>query len=307
MNITSPAMDINDLDLNLLRVFHHLMRTGRVAATARELGISQPGVSNALRRLRDLLGDELFVRTARGMQPTPYAAQLDEPVAYALNTLQAALMRREGFDAASSTRNFTIGMSDLGEIALLPALMDGLANAAPGVTIQTVRNATDDLGSGLEAGRVDLAVGLIPQLKTGYFQRRLFLQRYVCLMRQSHPLAQGNLTRKRYFGADHVLVTSQGSGHAKVDEIIDGEGTPRRIRLRVPHFVSLGHILASTDMLATVPERYAQQCVAPFGLVYRPHPVPLPVVGINAFWHARFHRDPASQWLRGFVASCLAS
>ena len=298
-------MDINALDLNLLRVFHHLMRTGRVAATARELDISQPGVSNALRRLRDLLGDELFVRTARGMQPTAFAAQLDEPVAYALNTLQAALQRREGFDARSSTRNFTIGMSDLGEIALLPALMDALARHAPGITLQTVRNATEELDPALESGRVDLAIGLIPQLKTGYFQRRLFLQRYVCVMRRDHPLAKVTLTKKRYFAADHVLVTSQGSGHAKVDEIIDGEGTPRRIRLRVPHFVSLGHLLATTDMLATVPERYAQQCMAPFGLTYVTHPVPLPVVGINAFWHARFHKDPASQWLRGFVADCL--
>jgi len=281
------------------------MATGRVAATARELGISQPGVSNALRRLRDLLGDELFVRTARGMQPTAYAAQLAEPVAYALSTLQGALGRRQGFTAASSERNFTIGMSDLGEIVFLPALMDALAQAAPGVTIQTMRNAAADLDAGLESGRVDMALGLIPSLKTGYFQRRMFLQRYVCLMRAGHPLAGATLTRKRYFAAEHVLVTSQGSGHAKVDEIIDGEGTPRHIRLRVPHFVSLGHLLASTDLLATVPERYAQQCVAPFGLVYATHPVPLPVVGINAFWHARYHRDPANQWLRGFVADCL--
>lgn len=293
-------MELKDIDLNLLVVFHQLLMERRVSAAAARLGLSQPAVSNALKRLRTLLGDELFIRTSRGMEPTPYANQLAEPIAYALNTIHSGLNQRTTFDPATSTRKFTISMTDLGEIDLLPRLMDRLAQQAPGVTISTVRDTLDNLGDAMEAGHVDVSVGLIPQLKTGYFQRRLFLQRYVCMFREGHELDGRKVTPKRFFEADHVVVVSQGTGHARVDEIIESKGA-RRVLLTVPHFVAVGHILSTTDMLATVPERYAQRCMQPFGLKYIAHPVALPTIGINLFWHAKFNKDPANQWLRGIV------
>jgi DNA-binding transcriptional LysR family regulator len=126
------------------------------------------------------------------------------------------------------------------------------------------------------------------------------VQRYVCLFRQGHELDGKKVTLKRFFEADHMVVVSQGTGHARIDEIIESKGT-RSVLLTVPHFVAVGHILSTTDMIATVPERYAQGCVGPFGLRSIPHPVPLPSIDINLFWHARFHKDPANQWLRGIM------
>jgi DNA-binding transcriptional LysR family regulator len=294
-------MNLKDIDLNLLVVFQQLFTERRVSVVADNLGLTQPAISNALSRLRKMLGDELFLRTARGMEPTPYASQLAEPISYALATIRETLDRKMEFNPADSTRKFTIAMTDIGEIHLLPKLMSRLAAIAPEVTISTVRNASVNLGDEIEAGRVDLAIGLLPQLKSGYFQRRLFQQRYVCMFRAGHVLDKEAVSLEEFLDAQHVVVVSGGTGHAMVDDTITRRGLKRKAVLTVPHFVALGHILSSTDMIASVPERYARECMQPFQLKYLPHPVPLPEFGINLFWHAKFHKEPGNQWLRGVV------
>src|SRR6218665_600770 len=167
-------MELREIDLNLLLVFDRMLAERRVSAVADALGVSQPAISNALARLRKLMGDELFLRTARGWEPTPYALQLAEPVAYAMGALHSALNQKADFDPATSTRQFTVAMTDIGEIYFTPTLMDVLARAAPGVTISTLRNTAVNVRDEMEAGHVDIAVGLLPQLKSGVFQRRLF-------------------------------------------------------------------------------------------------------------------------------------
>ncbi|SFB38334.1 DNA-binding transcriptional regulator, LysR family [Collimonas sp. OK607] len=294
-------MDLKDIDLNLLIVFNQLLLEKRVSAVGETLGLSQPAVSNALNRLRRLLGDELFLRTSRGMEPTPFATQLAEPIAYALSTILNTLNQRATFEPAVSTRKFTIGMTDIGEIYFLPKLMDIVARIAPGVSISTVRNTATNLRDEMEAGHVDLAIGLLPQLKAGYFQQRLFKQHYVCMFRQGHALDKKKVSVEEFERADHVVVISPGTGHDKVDESIARKGIRRNVRLTVPHFVAVGHILSTTDMVATVPERYARECLAPFGLKYVHHPVALPEIGINVFWHAKYHKEPGNQWLRSVI------
>ncbi|WP_017760623.1 LysR family transcriptional regulator [Pseudacidovorax intermedius] len=296
-------MDLKQLDLNLLLVFNQLLAERSVSGAARALGLSQPAVSNALARLRKAMGDELFLRTSRGMEPTPRATQLAEPVAAALQLLQGALRQDQGFDPATSSRAFTIGMTDIGEIYFLPTLMDALAEAAPGVTVSTVRNTAVQLKDEMETGHVDLALGLMPQLRTGFFQRRLFTQRYVCLMRQGHPLDKRRIGLREFSAAEHLVVVSAGTGHGVVEDELARQGIERRVRLTVPHFVALGHILAGTDMIATVPERLAQRMAGPFGLRWLSHPAPLPEIGIHLLWHARLHREPANQWLRQLIAT----
>lgn len=296
-------MDLKQLDLNLLLVFNQLLAERSVSGAARALGLSQPAVSNALARLRKAVGDELFLRTSRGMEPTPRAVQLAEPVAAALQLLQGALRQDQGFDPATSSRAFTIGMTDIGEIYFLPGLMEALAEAAPGVTVSTVRNTAVQLKDEMEAGHVDLALGLLPQLRTGFFQRRLFTQRYVCLMRQGHPLDKRRIGLREFSAAEHLAVVSAGTGHGVVEDELARQGIERRVRLTVPHFVALGHILAGTDMIATVPERLAQRMAGPFGLRWLAHPAPLPEIGIHLLWHARLHREPANQWLRQLIAT----
>jgi DNA-binding transcriptional LysR family regulator len=303
-------LNLRDIDLNLLVVFLQLYKERRVSVVADNLGLSQPAVSNALSRLRKMLGDELFLRSARGMEPTPYASQLAEPIDCALTAIRDSLERQLEFDPMASTRKFTIAMTDLGEIHFLPKLMRRLATLAPGVTISTVRSTGDNnglnLAEELEAGRVDVALGLLPQLRGGFFQRNLFRQRYVCIFRQGHALDKDAMTLQDFEEAQHVAVIAGGTGHAIVDDIIGRRGVKRNVRLSVPHFAALGHILANTDLIATVPERYVRESMAPFGLKYLPHPVPLPEFDVNLFWHAKFRKEPGSQWLRDLMAEISA-
>jgi DNA-binding transcriptional LysR family regulator len=294
-------VELKDMDLNLLVVFNQLLAERSVSKVADKLGLSQPAASNALARLRKLTDDPLFLRTTKGMEPTPYAQQLAEPVAYALGMIHSAVNQKTSFDPATAQRAFTVGMTDIGEIYFLPALMEELARLAPGVTMSTVRNTNVNLRDEMEAGRIQLAVGLLPQLKAGFFQRRLFRQRYVCMFRKGHRLDKRKISLAEFSAADHVVVVSEGTGHGKVDELLERSGVARKVRLTVPHFVAVGHILHHSDMVATVPERLAQALVEPFGLAYTAHPARLPEIAINMFWHAKYHKDPANEWLRGLV------
>jgi DNA-binding transcriptional LysR family regulator len=295
-------LNLRDVDLNLLVVFHELYKERRVSVVAERLGLTQPAVSNALSRLRKMMNDQLFLRSARGMEPTPYASQLAEPISDALTRIRDTLERQLEFDPAASARKFTVAMTDLGEIHFLPRLMKRLGEVAPGVTISTVRNTAVNLADELESGRVDLALGLLPQLKAGFFQRLLFRQRYVCLFREGHVLDKETMSLQDFEAAQHIVVVAGGTGHAIVDDTIARRGVKRNVRLSVPHFVALGHILSTTDLIATAPERYVREGMAPFKLKYLPHPVPFPEFDVNLFWHARFHKEPGNQWLRNVLA-----
>ena len=301
-------MKLTDLDLNLLLVFDRLVQDGRVSRVAESLGLSQPAVSNALRRLRDALGDELFVRSPQGMAPTPYAQQLAGPVAQALQALQGALNVRAAFDPATSERCFTLAMTDVGEIYFLPVLMDALARQAPGVTLQAVTVADAALNEDMAAGRVDLALGSLPRLQAGFFQQALFRQRYVALMRADHPLAaRPQITAAHYRQAAHVRVVSAGTAHGQVDDALRRLGVARVVKLTVPHYVALGHVLGNTDLVATVPQRLAERLTGPHALVARPLSLKLPTSTIAQLWHAHLHRDPGHQWLRALVAECFGA
>jgi len=300
-------MELHQLDLNLLVVFNQLLIERRVSKVADTLGISQPAVSNSLAKMRKIFGDDLFLRTPKGMEPTPFADQLAESVSYALAMIHSGVNQRTTFDPATAKRAFTIGMTDIGEIYFLPALMERLRREAPGVTLSTVRNAAINLRDELESGKVDLALGLLPQLKAGFFQRRLFSQRYVCLMRKGHRLDKRKISLAEFSTAEHLVVISAGTGHGKVDELLLRSGVARTVLLTVPHYVSVGHILRGCDLIATVPERLAERLVEPFGLAAVPHPAKLPDVAINVFWHAKYHRSPANRWLRGVVFDLFGS
>ena len=299
-------MELKDIDLNLLVVFNQLLIERKVSKVAENLGLGQPAVSNALARLRKLFGDELFLRTSNGMQPTPFADQLAESIGYALGMIHGAVNARSSFDPASSKRSFSIGMTDIGEIYFLPQLMRRMHELAPEVSISTVRNTAVNLKDAMEAGHVDLAIGLLPQLKGGFFQRRLFVQQYMCMFRKGHALDKKRLLKSDFFAAEHVAVVSAGTGHGQVDEILDNSSPQRRVKLKLPHFVAIGHILQSTDLIASVPERLAERMAQPFDLRYLPHPVKLPQISINIFWHAKYHKDPANQWLRSLIVELHA-
>lgn len=299
-------VDLRNFDLNLLLVFNQLLLDKSVSVAADRLGITQPAVSNSLKRLRTALKDDLFLRTSKGMEPTPYAQHLAEPVLYALNALQSVLTRRDSFDPLTSTRTFHLAMTDIGEIYFMPPLMERLSQLAPGIRMSTHRPNTGDLQNDMASGSVDLALGLQPNLQAGFFQRRLFQQRYVCVYRSGHPKARTPMSLEMFSALEHVSVVAANTGHSEIDLLLDRAGVKRNIRLEVPHFVAVGHILHSTDMIATLPERFALRCQEPFDLVVSPHPVPLPEIAITLFWHGKYHRDPASLWLRQLIVDLFA-
>ncbi|ABF10585.1 DNA-binding transcriptional LysR family regulator [Cupriavidus metallidurans] len=299
-------MELQDIDLNLLVVFNELLRQRKMSAVARTLGISQPAVSNALNRLRKLLDDDLFLRTSKGMIPTQLAGTLAGPITEALDVIHHSLNARATFDPLTSTRAFTVAMTDIGEIYLLPGLMERLGKLAPGVKISTVCIHGDSLKGAMESGCIDLAIGFLPGLTAGFFQRRLLSQQYVCIFRKGHPLGRRDMTLEAFAMADRVSISAEGTGHTRVDAAIQQAGVTRRSRLSVPHFAALGHILQSTDLIAVVPQAYAERALVLFNLVSAPCPVKISEISVNVFWHATRHREVGNQWLRNVISDRFA-
>jgi DNA-binding transcriptional LysR family regulator len=286
-------MNVQEVDLNLLRVFDAVLNEGGVTAAAARLGLTQPAVSNALARLRKLFGDPLFVRTSAGMDATPFARELAEPVRQALALLESALAHGPGFEPATASRAFRFYMSDLGQIEFLPPLIERAQQRAPGVRLEAVALDVEDIAAALASGTLDLAVGFLPALGPPVQRRALFRDPYVCLMRAGHPLK--SLTRRNFLGASHVLVSYRG-GHRVIEEAFERAGI--RAAVRVPHFTVAPMVLERTDLILTLPARVARVFERGGRLKSLPAPLPIPAADVGVHWHERFEADPGNRWLR---------
>jgi DNA-binding transcriptional LysR family regulator len=290
------------LDLNLLIVFDAILRRKSVSRAAEDVGLSQPAVSNALRRLRAQFADQLFVRIGSEMKPTRLADELGAVIPAALAQIRRGLERRRGFDALNERRTYTLIMTDIGEIVFLPRLLHDFREKAPDVSLRIVRLSARDTPRALESGEVDLAIGFMPDLKSGVYQQQLFTTTYVSILRKGHPAIRGRMTRDQFLGATHAVAEAAGTGHYVIEQQLQRLGVARRIGLRVPNFLALPRIIASTDMIATVPEQLADAFRSiPIRSVR--HPIPFPPLPIKQFWHERYHDDPANRWLRQTCAS----
>ncbi|WP_447044990.1 LysR family transcriptional regulator [Vreelandella sp. H-I2] len=299
-------VQLANIDLNLLVVFDLLYQEQNTQRVALRLGITQPAVSHALKRLRYLLDDELFERTSQGLQPTPRASQLHPGIADALARVSSTLNLQDVFNPELSERTFNLNMTDIGEIVFLPRLLQHFSQAAPGVSLNTVRSHNNDLKYEMEEGQIDLAVGLIPQLGAGFYQQRLFVQRYVCLMRHDHPLATSDFSLEDFRTASHAVVIAQGTGHGIIEAQLARAGVDRPVRLTLPNFAAVPYIVSSSDLVVTVTDKLAEATRKRFGLTVREHPLVFPEIAINLFWHRRFHQDPGNRWLRGLMFSMFS-
>jgi DNA-binding transcriptional LysR family regulator len=263
-------------------------------------------VSNALARLRNLLGDPLFVRTPRGMDPTRYAASIAEGVRQALGLIEATLAGGAAFDPATTERVFRLHMSDIGEMVFLPPLLERLHRAAPGVRIETRSTPQEEIEAALAAGELDLAVGFLPGLRPPVRNARLFIDPYACMMRADHPRIGDRLTQKAFLEASHALVASIGAGHRVIEETLLAHGLSRRIALRVPHFMVVPMILERTDLIVTVPSQVARlfEKMGRFKSL-RP-PVKMAPADVRVHWHERYDADAANRWLRALVVELYA-
>jgi DNA-binding transcriptional LysR family regulator len=289
------------LDPKLLTLFALLYTTRSVTRAAEALDQSQPTVSAWLARLRELLHDPLFVRTAGGMQPTPRAEALVEPVREALQALRRISAPARDFAPAEAQRSFRVCMTDASHITLLPRLLKRVRVEAPRVRLEAAP-IDDKTARELESGEADLALGIIPGLESGFYQQVFYEQDFVCLVSPGHPCARGGLTLEQYRGAAHVEVLS-GKSHALLEEALKAQRVQREVMLQLPGFLGLATVVADTDLIATVPRQIGETLARHGGLAVLQCPVDVPPFTVKQYWHARMHHDPANRWLRNLCAA----
>jgi DNA-binding transcriptional LysR family regulator len=291
-------MHINDIDLNLLRLFDAVYRTRSVSRAAELLGLTQPAASQGLTRLRGLIHDPLFMRSGGGVQPTPKAQRLAEPVRHALATLEQALGETAGFDPALSTRSFHIHMSDIGESRFLPELMVTLRERAPGVRIETRPVPREQITEALDAGRIDFAFGFLPMVKET--QRvQLLKDRYVVLLRAGHPFTRKRRSGKALLEALRELEFVGVRSHADTLRIVQQLQLEGRMRLVTEHFLVLPSIVRATDLAAVMPHNIASGFEGGYAIVEPDFPERDFVVALH--WSKRFEADPGNRWLRAVI------
>jgi DNA-binding transcriptional LysR family regulator len=293
------------LDVEWIWVFDEIYKTLSVTSAADRLGMTQGAASTALNRLRDYYGDQLFVRTSRGMLPTPRAVALQPVLHKVREDLEVARTGALVFEPASSHRTFRLCMTDLGEIALLPRLLGHLRPHAPNVHIEAEK-INPDSPRRLEDGTIDLAIGYMPQLDAGFYQQALFEQDFQCIASLSHPRIGKRLSKSTYVAERHVEVSNPATGHtAMVEKALSSSGVTRDIALRVPSFLAVAQIVSETELLATVPRYYALAMLSREPIRHLDIPYELPRYSVKQHWHARFHSDPGNVWLRKTVAGLM--
>jgi len=305
-------LNFRTLDLNLLRVFDEVMAERNLTRAAQRLSMTQPAVSNALRRLRELMGDELVLRAGYGVEPTPRALMLWPSVRDALQQLRQALAPGE-FHPADAQNAFVLTMADATAAQVVPGLMDTLAREAPGVTLRVLPLTTRDPRQLLESGEVDLAIGHFPgvlaELGAQHLQEasprfmvdRLYDGEYVVVMRKHHPLTDGPLSLDAYCDARHLLVSFSGRPLGFVDEALSAVSRKRRVVLTVNQFFTAGLVVARSDLLTVLPRHFIDATGVADRLVWRPLPLDVPAVHVDALWHRQHQGSSAHRWLREAV------
>ncbi|APV52585.1 hypothetical protein BWI17_21045 [Betaproteobacteria bacterium GR16-43] len=296
------------LDLNLLVVFDMLLRKQSVSRAAEALNMSQPAASAALNRLRATFEDPLFIRSSRGIQPTPRALQLAEPLQSVLDRIKNDMLQQSKFDPASAKRRFVFNMVDVGELVFLPRLLKHFRASAPNADIVTVSTPPDQLEAALQVGDVDLAVGYFRGFQSAsLYQQRLFRHAFVCAMRKDHPVVGENITRKQFLDAHHAVIHPEGKSHELFERALAESALARRVVLRLPHYLAIPMILAESDLIVTVPYAVGQSFAKMGNIKISRVPFDVPSAEVKQFWHARFQNDPANRWLRETVFSLFAA
>jgi DNA-binding transcriptional LysR family regulator len=289
--------------LNLLPIIVALDDARSVTRSAETLGISAAAVSMALRKLRAEFNDQLFIRTARGMVPTPQAERIVEKARPLLEQLQSKALLQERFDPVTARQAFCFALSDVGEMVFLPALLANLHREAPLASVRSVSMSPAEIANGMERGTVDLAIGFYPDLKQShFFQQRLFTHHFVCLLRADHPVVKGRLTVRQFLALEHAVVRAEGRTLEMFEKFLERNRLHRKVSLMTPHFMSIPMIVARSDLIVTVPHALGMWFSATNANL-RTVALPFRVRGVDLkqHWHRRYHEDARSRWLRQFV------
>lgn len=299
-------MNLNSLDLNLLLVFDALMRTRSVTLAGERVGLSQSAASNSLQRLRDALGDPLFVRTPKGMEPSPLAMELELPIRGTLEQLRDTLQRTRVFEPSSANRSFKLLLSDIAQLVHMPLMVSQLRQQAPGISLETVAPPLREAKQAMVDGELDLAMGFLPDLGADFHRQSLFTETWTCVVSKDHPTIGETLTEAEYIAATHIAYHPAVSIHSILDQLLvaqfSSKGIKRKIGLSVPYWGGLASTVAACDLVLTAPVGPALSMTRLANVRIVPLPFELPKIDLCMQWHTRMHRDPANQWFRNLCA-----
>ncbi|MGY4495837.1 LysR family transcriptional regulator [gamma proteobacterium L18] len=288
-------MNLSKVDLNLFIVFDAIYTEANLTRAGQIVGITQPAVSNALARLRETFNDPLFVRTAQGMVPTPMAQNIIGPVRNALSLLRVSVQESRIFNPLQANKTFRISMTDLTEAVILPPMFQRLRRLAPAVVIESFLCKRRETTKELAAGRLDFAVDAPLNTDPQVRHVKLMEDQYVCALRKGHPLTKEKISLDDYLALTHIHISSRRNGLGYVDLALGKMGLQRKIALRSQHYLMASQVLQQTDMVMTVPERFARR----HDLNYVALPVnDVPPVETHLYWHESTDQDPANRWMR---------
>lgn len=285
------------LDLNLYRVFEAIYQEGSLTRAGEVLHMTQPAVSNALKRLRAAYGDPLFVRRGRGVSPTPRSESIASDIAQALCLLGGGLTPRGAFEPGRTERRFRLGASDLSSTLVLPPLVAALAGTAIRLEVQAY--SRKKVVHALAGGEIDLALDALTLPDPQLLSAKLTEDDFVCALRPGHPALAAPLTLARYLAMDHVHASGRPRGLGHVDMALKRVGEQRRIAVRTPHHLGLPFLVRQTDLAASIPRRLADA----HQLAVRALPFAVPPLEVHVIWHRRTDADKANRWLRDLLAS----
>lgn len=302
-----PALP--EVDLNLLKVFAAIHHFRQVTAAAKQLDMTPSAASNALARLRRHCGDELFVRSQRGVVPTPYGNRLAESVARGLDAFAAGLARDETFSPAHSEQVFRVNVADVGQMLMIGDVLRGIAADAPGVGIRTIDLPVEQVEASLTRGEIHLAVGHLSSIGKSLFRRKLVGEQFVCLVSENNARLRRRLTLEDYLEASHIryspAAVSLSRINVEIERVFRRHGRRQRVVLDAAHAFGLSSIVAEGSHVLTVPARLAAHYARLSALVIHPLPIRYPVIDICLYWHERDHRDPAHRWFRERFAAVV--
>jgi DNA-binding transcriptional LysR family regulator len=293
--------DLRLFDLNLLVAFDALIAERNVTRAARRVGIGQPAMSHALSRLRELFGDPLFIRTKGKMRPTTRALELAAPIARVLADVRESVLADRAFAPDRAEMTFRVGTSDHNEVAVLPAVLSALRSAAPRARIAVSAVDRDRLGTMLESGAIDLAIGYFPDPANARTSEVLFREEFVCLFDAKACGASSPLSLSKYLELPHIIMSLRGQLSGDADVLIGRGGRKRFVFMATPHFLAIPFLLHGFRAVAAVPQRLAENCADVAGLEISPLPIAIDGYDVSMQWHSRTETDPAQRWFRELV------
>ena len=291
-------MNLSDKDLNLFVVFDVIYTERNLTKSGEVLGITQPAVSNALSRLRENFNDELFVRTSKGMVPTPVAENMVNDIRQALDLIRNSISESESFNPKTANATFRISIGDTSEYRLLPQLIKNISNLAPGVDVESYLTPRTETPKELAAGNIDFAIDPPIHSDPNLRNKKIYQDDYVLVVNKKHPIAKKKkISLEDYLNLSHIHISKRASGLGHVDTTLNRLGLTRRIALKAQHFLVAPYIIDQSNLAMTTIKSFSRgRELKVFQLPFKINPLVL-----HLYWHVNKDMDPANKWMRELI------